>query len=391
MVKTLEFKDGALHLLDQRLLPGQVTYAVARTSSETAAAIRAMAVRGAPAIGCAAAYGAALAAKEAVAASDPDATFEQAVRELREARPTAVNLRWALERLSAKRTDLLRQGATHDAIAQALLQEADAVTQEDLEACRAIGRFGKDLVPEGRGILTHCNAGGLATAGSISTAGAISAAGAIGRFGQELVPDGRGILTHCNAGGLATAGYGTALGVVRAALAAGKSCAVYADETRPWLQGARLTAWELLQDGIPVTLLPDVAAASLLASGKIGCVVVGADRIARNGDTANKVGTYPLALAAQAASVPFFVAAPISTVDLRARDARDIPIEERSADEVTHLAGTRIAAEGASVFNPAFDVTPARLIAAIVTERGVARPPYEEALSRLVLESGRAP
>ena len=349
-MKNLEFKDGALHLLDQRLLPGQVTYAVARTSSETAAAIRAMAVRGAPAIGCAAAYGAALAAKEAVAASDPDATFEQAVRELREARPTAVNLRWALERLSAKRTDLLRQGATHDAIAQALLQEADAVTQEDLEACRAIGRFGKDLVPEGRGILTHCNAGGLATAG-----------------------------------------YGTALGVVRAALAAGKSCAVYADETRPWLQGARLTAWELLQDGIPVTLLPDVAAASLLASGKIGCVVVGADRIARNGDTANKVGTYPLALAAQAASVPFFVAAPISTVDLRARDARDIPIEERSADEVTHLAGTRIAAEGASVFNPAFDVTPARLIAAIVTERGVARPPYEEALSRLVLESGRAP
>ncbi|TMA19191.1 MAG: S-methyl-5-thioribose-1-phosphate isomerase [Deltaproteobacteria bacterium] len=340
-MKTLEFKDGALHLLDQRLLPGQVTYAVARTSSETAAAIRAMAVRGAPAIGCAAAYGLALAAKEAAAASDPDATFAQAVRELREARPTG---------LSAKRTDLLRQGATHDAIAQALLQEADAVTQEDLEACRAIGRFGKDLVPEGRGILTHCNAGGLATAG-----------------------------------------YGTALGVVRAALAAGKSCAVYADETRPWLQGARLTAWELLQDGIPVTLLPDVAAASLLASGKIGCVVVGADRIARNGDTANKVGTYPLALAAQAASVPFFVAAPISTVDLRARDARDIPIEERSADEVTHLAGTRIAAEGASVFNPAFDVTPARLIAAIVTERGVARPPYEEALSRLVLESGRAP
>ena len=342
-MKTLEFKDGALHLLDQRLLPGQVTYAVARTSSETADAIRAMAVRGAPAIGCAAAYGAALAAKEAVAASDPDATFEQAVRELREARPTAVNLRWALERLSAKRTDLLRQGATHDAIAQALLQEADAVTQEDLEACRAIGRFGKDLVPEGRGILTHCNAGGLATAG-----------------------------------------YGTALGVVRAALAAGKSCAVYADETRPWLQGARLTAWELLQDGIPVTLLPDVAAASLLASGKIGCVVVGADRIARNGDTANKVGTYPLALAAQAASVPFFVAAPISTVDLRARDARDIPIEERSALEVTHVFGHPVAPPGTAVQNPAFDVTPARYVSGIITEKGVARPPYTECLRELI-------
>jgi methylthioribose-1-phosphate isomerase len=350
VVKTLEFKGGALHLLDQRLLPGEVKFAVARSASETAAAIRTMAVRGAPAIGCAAAYGLALAAGEAARAADPDAAFAQAERELREARPTAVNLRWALERLSAKRTELLRQGASHDAIARALLQEADAVTQEDLEACRAIGRFGKDLVPEGRGILTHCNAGGLATAG-----------------------------------------YGTALGVVRAALAAGKSCAVYADETRPWLQGARLTAWELLQDGIPVTLLPDVAAASLLASGKIGCVVVGADRIARNGDTANKVGTYPLALAAQAASVPFFVAAPTSTVDLRAKDGRDIPIEERSAEEVTHLAGMRIAAEGASVFNPAFDVTPAPLIAAIVTERGIARPPYEEALSRLVLESGRAP
>src|SRR5882762_5066706 len=226
---------------------------------------------------------------------------------------------------------------------EALLQEADAVTQEDLEACRAIGRFGKDLVP-----------------------------------------DGRGILTHCNAGGLATAGYGTALGVVRAALAAGKSCAVYAGETRPWLQGARLTAWELLQDGIPVTLLPDVAAASLLASGKIGCVVVGADRIARNGDTANKVGTYPLALAAQAAEVPFFVAAPTSTVDLRAGSGREIPIEQRSPAEVTHLAGARVAAEGVDVFNPAFDVTPARYISAIVTERGVARAPFDQSLPALL-------
>jgi len=211
----------------------------------------------------------------------------------------------------------------------------------------------------------------------------VAACKAIGQFGATLVPDGKGILTHCNAGGLATAGYGTALGVVRAALESGKSCAVFADETRPWLQGARLTAWELLQDGIPVTLLPDVAAASLLGSGRIGCVVVGADRIARNGDTANKVGTYPLALAAHASGVPFYVAAPTSTVDLRAASGSEIPIEERPAQEVTHLGGARVAAEGVQVFNPAFDVTPWRLIAAIVTERGVATAPYEASLQAL--------
>ena len=213
----------------------------------------------------------------------------------------------------------------------------------------------------------------------------LAACRAIGNHGAQLVPDGHGILTHCNAGGLATSGYGTALGVVRAAIESGKKCDVFADETRPWLQGARLTAWELLQDGIPVTLLPDVAAASLLGSGRVGCVVVGADRIARNGDTANKIGTYPLALAAQAAGVPFYVAAPISTVDFRAKTGRDIPIEERAADEVTHVAGSRVAPDGVRVFNPAFDVTPNRLITAIVTERGVARSPYEESLEALSL------
>ncbi len=299
---------------------------VARTAAETAQAIRDMAVRGAPAIGCAAAYGLALAVR-----SGED--FEKARATLLAARPTAVNLRWALERLAAVRPRTF----------EALLAEADRVLREDLEACRAIGRNG-----------------------------------------AALVPDGKGILTHCNAGGLATAGYGTALGVVRAAIEGGKRCDVFADETRPWLQGARLTAWELLQDGIPVTLLPDAAAASLLASGKIGCVVVGADRIARNGDTANKIGTYPLALAAQAAGVPFFVAAPTSTVDLRAASGAEIPIEERAASEVTHLAGQRIAPEGVQVFNPAFDITPARYIAAIVTERGVARAPYEASLAGLV-------
>ena len=300
--RTLWFEDGALHLLDQRALPARTEVVTARSAAEVANAIREMVVRGAPAIGCAAAYGLALSA-----ATGED--FKKARQMLFEARPTAVNLRWALERLASVTP------RTFDA----LKAEADKVLEEDLAACHAIGRFGADLVP-----------------------------------------DRQGILTHCNAGGLATAGYGTALGVVRAALSQGKNCAVFADETRPWLQGARLTAWELLQDGIPVTLLPDVAAASLLASGKIGCVVVGADRIARNGDTANKIGTYPLALAAHAAGVPFFVAAPLSTLDSRAATGADIPIEERSPDEVTHVKGQRIAAEGVGVFNPAFDVTPAR-------------------------------
>ncbi len=324
--RTLWFEDGTLHLLDQRRLPAQVEIVQARTARETAQAIREMIVRGAPAIGCAAAYGLALAVRSGE-------NFAEARSALLDSRPTAVNLRWAVERLSAVQPRTF----------EALRAEADRVLAEDLAACRAIGRQG-----------------------------------------AALVPDGRGILTHCNAGGLATAGYGTALGVVRAALEAGKKCAVFADETRPWLQGARLTAWELLQDGIPVTLLPDAAAASLLSCGRIGCVVVGADRIACNGDTANKVGTYPLALAADAAQVPFFVAAPTSTVDLRASSGREIPIEERAPSEVTHLAGSRVAAEGVHVFNPAFDVTPSRYITAIVTEWGVARPPYERTLAALV-------
>jgi methylthioribose-1-phosphate isomerase len=323
--RTLWFEDGALHLLDQRRLPARAEIVTVRSARETAQAIRQMVVRGAPAIGCAAAYGMALATR-----SGED--FAQAQRLLLDSRPTAVNLPWAVERLSAVQPRTFEM----------LKTEADRLLAEDLAACKAIGRHG-----------------------------------------ATLVPDGRGILTHCNAGGLATAGYGTALGVVRAALEAGKKCAVFADETRPWLQGARLTAWELLQDGIPVTLLPDSAAASLLGSGRIGCVVVGADRIARNGDTANKIGTYPLALAAQAASVPFFVAAPTSTIDLRAQSGGDIPIEERPAAEVTDLAGSRVAADGVQVFNPAFDVTPARYIAAIVTERGIARAPYQRTVPAL--------
>ena len=324
-VSTLQWRDGALVLIDQRKLPHALEWVTVRTPRECAAAIREMVVRGAPAIGCAAAYGVALAARV-------PADFADAMIELRAARPTAVNLNWAIDRM-------LRVQPRTEA---ALLREAHTIAAEDLAACKAIGRHG-----------------------------------------AALVPGGRGILTHCNAGGLATSGYGTALGVIRAALAAGKECAVFADETRPWLQGARLTAWELLQDGIPVTLLPDVAAASLLASGRVGCVVVGADRIAKNGDTANKIGTYPLALAAQAAAVPFFVAAPLSTIDLRAASGSAIPIEERGAEEVTHLGGARVAAEGVQIYNPAFDVTPARLVAAIVTEAGVARAPYELSLPAL--------
>jgi len=327
--RSLWFENGALHLLDQRGLPARADVITARSAAEVARAIREMAVRGAPAIGCAAAYGLALALQ---AGED----FEKAREALLAARPTAVNLRWALERLARVEPRTFA----------ALKAEADRVLEEDLAACKAIGRNG-----------------------------------------AALVPDGKGILTHCNAGGLATAGYGTALGVVRAALEQGKKCAVFADETRPWLQGARLTAWELLQDGIPVTLLPDAAAASLLAAGGIGCVVVGADRIARNGDTANKVGTYPLALAAHAAGVPFFVAAPVSTLDLRAASGAEIPIEQRPPDEVTHLGGRRIAADGVQVFNPAFDVTPSRYIAAIVTERGVARAPYQTTLIALANRS----
>ena len=349
--ETLAFRDGALHLLDQRKLPAAQEMVRIETALGCSVAIREMVVRGAPAIGCAAAYGLYLGARAALlepTRAEQQAAFEKARTQLHESRPTAVNLSWALERMARLYNQLVMEQASPAALLGRLLEEAHAITAEDLAACKAIGAFG-----------------------------------------APLVPDGKGILTHCNAGGLATAGYGTALGVIRAALASGKSCPVFADETRPWLQGARLTAWELLQDGIPVTLLPDVAAPSLLASGRIGCVVVGADRIAANGDVANKIGTYGLALAAREHGVPLYVAAPVSTLDLRARDGRDIPIEERSAREVTHVGPQRIAAEGASVFNPAFDVTPGALVAAIITERGVARAPYNETL-RALAQAGRA-
>jgi len=318
-VEPIRWRGDALELLDQRKLPHEMVYMTCRTSHEVADAIRHMIVRGAPAIGVAAAFGMALAKKHG-----DDLHF--ASIELRAARPTAVNLAWAVERM-------LRVGGDPS--------EAEAIFREDLEANHRIGRFGSQLL------------------GNSTT-----------------------VLTHCNAGALATAGYGTALGVIRAAVEQGKHVAVFADETRPYLQGARLTAWELQQDGIDVTLITDNMAGHFFQQKKFDAVVVGADRIAANGDTANKIGTYTLAVLANAHGVPFYIAAPISTVDLATADGSGIPIEERSAREVTDIGGSRIAPEGIAVRHPAFDVTPARLITAIITDRGVLRPPYGESLKR---------
>jgi methylthioribose-1-phosphate isomerase len=318
----------AVRLLDQRLLPDEETWLSLTSAAEVADAIRTLAVRGAPAIGVAAAYALACEARRGAARDGLDA----AAALLAGARPTAVNLAWAVRRMAGRFGD----GA------QALLAEAHRVRDEDEAACRRIGALG-----------------------------------------AELVPHRARILTHCNAGALATAGYGTALGVVRAAFEAGKEVAVLADETRPFLQGARLTAWELHRDGIPVTLLTDGMAGWLMQRGEIGCVVVGADRIAANGDVANKIGTYALAVLAHHHGIPFYVAAPWSTVDLATPSGDRIPIEERPSDEVVLLAGRRIAPVGVPARYPAFDVTPARLVTAIVTERGVARAPHPAALSAL--------
>lgn len=314
------WRGHVLSLLDQRLLPREEAWIDCRTASEVADAIRTMVVRGAPAIGVAAAYGMAMAARNGE-------DLEEAARVLKAARPTAVNLAWAVDRM-------LRLGCR--------VADAEAIHREDVEANMRMGRFGADLL------------------GPHTT-----------------------VLTHCNAGALATAGYGTALGVIRAAIEGGKHVAVFADETRPYLQGARLTAWELQRDGIDVTLITDNMAGHFFQQGKFDAVIVGADRIAANGDTANKIGTYTVAVLAQAHGVPFYVAAPVSTIDPECPSGEAIPIEERSAEEVVEIAGSRVAPEGVHVRHPAFDVTPARLITAIITERGVLRPPYEEAIRTL--------
>ncbi|MEA2491847.1 MAG: methylthioribose-phosphate isomerase [Acidobacteriota bacterium] len=321
-VTPLRWGGDVLSLLDQRLLPRQEVWIDCHTAAEVAEAIKTMVVRGAPAIGCAAAYGIALAALRG-----DDLSAAAAL--LKDARPTAVNLAWAVDRM-------MRIGSSS---AAALGAEAEAIAAEDLASCRAIGRHGAALL------------------------------------GAESI-----VLTHCNAGALATAGYGTALGVVRAAIESGKKVAVFADETRPYLQGARLTAWELQQDGIDVTLITDNMAGHFFQQGKFDAVVVGADRIAANGDAANKIGTYTVAVLAHAHNIPFYVAAPISTIDIACATGASIPIEERSAAEVVEINGSRVAPEGINVRHPAFDVTPARLITAIITERGVLRAPYEEAI-----------
>ncbi len=345
-LRPVSWRDGALVLLDQRRLPLEETYVTCCTVDEAAEAIRDMAVRGAPAIGCAAAFGLALAASEPDFVRDPLATVEEAARRLAATRPTAVNLFWALERTQRAARRAAEASGAPEAIFTAMVAEAQAILHEDLEACRAMGRHG-----------------------------------------LELVPKGARILTHCNAGALATAGYGTALGVVRAAFEAGRLERVFATETRPRQQGARLTTWELLRDGIPTTLVPDTAVGWLLKSGGVDLVVVGADRIAANGDVANKIGTYNLAVLAARHGVPFYVAAPTSTLDLRTPTGAGIEIEHRSPEEVTHCGGQRIAAEGVAVFNPAFDVTEAELVAAIVTEKGVVRPPFSEGLAALLKDA----
>jgi len=339
MVETIQWVDGAVVMIDQTRLPLEESYVTCRTSEEVGTAIRDMIIRGAPAIGVAAAMGVALGALHA-SDGDLDGRMETVCAMLGATRPTAVNLFWAIDRMRRLYRSL--GGRPPAEIRRRMVEEALRMREEDIAICRAIGRNG-----------------------------------------AELVPDGKTVLTHCNAGALATAGYGTALGVVRAAVESGKKVDVFADETRPFLQGARLTVWELQQDSIPVTLITDNMAGHFLKSGRIGCVVVGADRIAANGDVANKVGTYPVAVLAKENGVPFYVAAPISTLDLTLESGDGIPIEQRAAAEVTHVAGRRVAPEGTVAENPAFDVTPARYVGAIVTERGVARAPYEESLRKL--------
>lgn len=331
MVETIQWTEAGVVMIDQTRLPREQVFVTCRTYLEVADAIKTMVIRGAPAIGVAAAMGVALGVQAG-------ADFETVCSTLAATRPTAVNLFWGIERMRRLYGSLNGEDRT-----RRMIQEAQQIRLEDIAICQAIGKNG-----------------------------------------AELVPDGKTVLTHCNAGALATAGYGTALGVIRAAISAGKKIDVMADETRPFLQGSRLTAWELQHDGIPVKLITDNMAGHFLHSGRIGCVVVGADRIAANGDVANKIGTYSVAVLAKENGVPFYVAAPISTLDLTLKSGDLIPIEQRASSEVTHVYGVPIAPEDIGVENPAFDVTPARYVTAIITERGIARAPYEESLKSLL-------
>jgi methylthioribose-1-phosphate isomerase len=346
-LRTLWWDESAVCLIDQRRLPHQIETVRCTTVEAVATAIQSMQVRGAPAIGCTAAYGMAIAALTASHHNTTMRTALQRAKTLLDAqRPTAVNLAWATARVLTKAEQLLATGADGDTLAAQLLNEAHAILAEDLAMCHAIGDHGAALIPErGR------------------------------------------VLTHCNAGGLATAGYGTALAPIRTAHRLGRAIHVYVDETRPFLQGARLTAWELQQANIPLTLITDNMAGYLMHSRAIDAVIVGADRIVANGDIANKIGTYTLAVLARAHDLPFFVAAPSSTVDLSLNDGTQIPIEERAAEEVTHFAGQPVAPFGVAAAHPAFDVTPHTLISAIITEQGVLYPPFDVGLRRLKANS----
>jgi methylthioribose-1-phosphate isomerase len=342
MIQTLEWTDQGVRFIDQTKLPMEETYVTCKTHEQVADVIRTMVVRGAPAIGVAAAMGIALGAKNSKAANVGQfkREFDQICDVIGKTRPTAVNLFWAIRRMQ-KKFDILHTLSVAE-IKQALIEESQRMHAEDIAANQAMGRHGATLMPsEG------------------------------------------GVLTHCNAGALATAGYGTALGVIRAAVEQGKKIHVYADETRPFLQGSRLTAWELMKDGIPTTVISDNMAGAMMKQGKIGAIVVGADRVAANGDVANKIGTYTVAVLAKEHGIPFYVAAPISTIDFACRDGSQIPIEQRNAREITHIAGKQMTPDGVSIENPAFDVTPAKYVTAIITERGIARTPYPEALRGL--------
>jgi len=337
MIETIQWTSEGVVMIDQTRLPNEEVYVTCRTHGEVAHAIKTMVIRGAPAIGVAAAMGIALGMQE------DGADFEAICAEMGKTRPTAVNLFWAIERMRVLYTSL--RGTSAGEMRLALKEQAQRIRTEDIAINRAMGRHG-----------------------------------------AVLVPDGKTVLTHCNAGALATAGYGTALGVIRAAVEAGKRIDVFADETRPFLQGSRLTVWELQHDGIPTTLITDNMAGHFLKSGRIGCVVVGADRIAANGDVANKIGTYGLAVLAKENGIPFYVAAPVSTLDLTLATGEEIPIEERAASEVTHYAGSPVAPHGTEARHPAFDVTPNRYVTAIITERGIARAPFEESLALAKLQ-----
>ena len=342
MIQTLEWTKSGVVFIDQTKLPTEEVYVTCTTHQQVADAIRNMIVRGAPAIGVAAAMGIALGVKNSRAQNIADLKkdFGQICGNIGETRPTAVNLFWAIRRMTEKFESLRTR--TIPQIRQALIEEAQRIHAEDIAANQAMGRHGATLMPSSGGVLTHCNAGALATAG-----------------------------------------YGTALGVIRAAVEQGKKIHVYADETRPFLQGSRLTAWELMKDGIPTTVISDNMAGVMMQQGKIGAIVVGADRIAANGDVANKVGTYTVAVLAKENGIPFYVAAPLSTIDLEAADGSRIPIEQRNKREVTHIGGKQMTPDGVGIENPAFDVTPAKYVTAIITERGIARAPYQDSLSEL--------